>query len=153
MKTTGSQSLSDRLLCREFLRGLPAETAGAFEAIQTRTSYPEGAILFVEDQTAPGVYVLYAGSVQILEPVGQGRAQSRIALPGEILQVTASVGGDPCRVAAQTREPSEIGFIDRKSFERFLCGHSAAAFRLVQLLSRAVAGVLERARSLPACVC
>lgn len=153
MKTTASRSTSERLLCAELLRGLPAETTSAFEAIQTRTSYPEGVILFVEDQAVPGVFVLHAGSLQLSESARLGKSKSRIALPGEILQVKETVAGDPCRVAAQTREPSEIGFINREAFERFLCGHNAAAFRLVQLLSNAVSAAMERARSYPVCAC
>jgi len=154
MKNTSSQAASDRLLCRELFRGLPAETSCAFEALQTRTSYPEGATLFVNDQKVPGVFVLHAGSVELSEPGGQGKSgKSRIAFPGEILEVPATVAGDPCRVAAQTREPSEIGFIDRRAFENFLCRHNAAAFRLVQLLSNAVARAMDRARSLPVCAC
>ena len=151
-KVTGSQPNSDRVLCRELFRGLPVETSCAFEALQTKTSYPGGVTLFARDQAVPGLFVLHTGSVELSDSSGQGKIRkSRIALPGEILEVTAAVGGDRCRVAAQTREPSEIGFIDRRAFESFLCGHSAAAFRLVQLLSHAVVRALERARSLPAC--
>ena len=153
MKTTASRPVLERLLCAELFRGLPVETTSAFEAIQTRTSYPEGFTLFAKDQNVPGVFVLYAGSVQLSEPERAGKGKSRIAFPGEILQVKETVAGDTCRVAAQTCEPSEIGFIDRAAFEGFLCGHSAAAFRLVQLLSNAVAVAMERARSFSVCSC
>ena len=152
MKNPRSQAVSNRFFCRELFRGLPAETR-AFQALQTRTLYPEGVTLFVEDQAMPGVFVLHAGSVELSESAGKSGNRSRIALPGEILEVTATVAGDASRVAAQTREPTEIGFIDRKAFESFLCSHSAAAFRLVQLLSQAVVRAFDGARSIPACAC
>jgi CRP/FNR family transcriptional regulator len=59
----------------------------------------------------------------------------RIAEAGEILGVSASVSGMPYLVSAETIEPSQIAFIKRDDFLRFLNTYGAAAFGITEQLA------------------
>jgi CRP-like cAMP-binding protein len=138
------------LIYEDLFRDLPPATLEAFHAIEVRKPYPAGARLFLRGQVASGVFILHAGSVTLSESTADERPpSSRLALPGEILGVAATVSGDRHQLDAQTVEPSEIGFIDREDLMYFLRTHGAAAFRLVQLLSHTLDAALEYARLLP----
>ncbi|HEV2177384.1 MAG TPA: cyclic nucleotide-binding domain-containing protein [Terriglobia bacterium] len=124
-----------------------AGAAEAFDALQARTLYPAGATLFVEDELASGIFILHAGSVKLAESLTDAKSLgSRIAWPGEILGLPAALTACPYRAAAQTLEPSEIGFVDREKFSSFLCEYGVVGFRLVQLLSTALTTALDQVR-------
>ena len=138
------------LIYEDLFRDLPPVTREAFQAIEVRKSYPAGSQLFLSGQTASGIFIVHTGSVTLSESCSEGRSpSSRIALPGEIVGVAATVSGDRHQLEACTVEPSEIGFIEREDLMYFLRTHGAAAFRLVQLLSHTLDAALEYARLLP----
>lgn len=142
-----SEGLFGTLCHKDLFRGLPAGAAELFNALQVTTSYPPGATLFVEDQLASGIFVLHTGSVGLAESLTEAKSPgSSIARPGEILGLPAALTACPYRAAAQTLEPSEIGFVDREKLSSFLCAHGAVGFRLVQLLSTALTQALDQVR-------
>jgi CRP-like cAMP-binding protein len=51
-------------------------------------------------------------------------------------------------MSAETLTSSEVGFIKREAFLRFLCEHGIVAFRFVQLLSDKLDSSYEQLRSL-----
>lgn len=144
-----SEGLPRSVRYEDLFRDLPAATRQAFERLEERSSYPQGATLFVEDQLGSGVFILREGSVRLAHSFAPGAAVSAvIALPGEILGVAATVSGEPYESAAQTIEPSQVGFVSRRSLMEFLREQNAVAFRLVQLLSDAMNSTLDRSRLL-----
>ena len=60
----------------------------------------------------------------------------RIAKPGELLGLDANVTGKPYQVTVQTMQPSQLNFVNREDFLRFLHEHSDACLRAAQQLSR-----------------
>lgn len=142
-----SDGIFGTLHYKDLFAGLPTGTADVFNSLQVRTSYPRGATLFHEDQSAEGIFVVRTGSVKLAESGEVGRSlRSKIAGPGEILGLPAALIACPYRTAAQLLEPSEIGFVDREKFSTFLCEHGAVGLRLVRLLSRALTNALDQVR-------
>lgn len=136
------------LRSQDLFADLAPRVAQTFGALELRTSYPQATTLFVEDQQASGIFVIHRGRVKLVKSPREEECPSpRIAGPGEILGIPASLAAHPYQSTAQTTEPSDIGFIDCRAFSSFLGAHGDVAFRLVQLLSAALALALDQARS------
>ncbi|HXJ97097.1 MAG TPA: Crp/Fnr family transcriptional regulator [Terriglobia bacterium] len=147
MNTRHSDGALGRLRYQDLFAGLPTGAADVFNSLQVKTSYPRGATLFHEHQSADGIFVVRTGSVKLAESVEAGQSlRSRIAGPGEILGLPAALIACPYRAAAQLLEPSEIGFVDREKFSTFLCEHGVVSLQLVRLLSRALTSALDQVR-------
>lgn len=78
------------------------------------TTYPVGALLFVEGQEPRGVYVLCSGKAKLSTTSREGKVLIlRIAEPGEVLGLSAGVSGQPLELTAETTEPCQVNFIER----------------------------------------
>lgn len=122
---------ADRLFC-----GLPDNSLRAFEAIKYSTAYPKGAVLFVEGQSPRGIFVLCKGRAKLSVGSSDGKTLIlKIAEPGEVLGLSASVSGKPYELTAETLDPCQVNFVKREDFLRFLKDHSEACFRVAEQLS------------------
>ena len=114
----------ERRSASRFLSELPRPGAAAFEAITVTTSYPSGAVLFVEGGEPRGAFVLMAGRVKLSIGSANGKVMIlRIANPGEILGLHAVVSGSGFQSTAETIEPCKLSFVRRDDFLRFLREH------------------------------
>jgi len=78
------------------------------------TTYPAGALLFVEGQTPRGVYVLCSGKAKLSTTSREGKVLIlKIAEAGEVLGLSAAISGQAFEVTAETTEPCQVNFIDR----------------------------------------
>jgi CRP/FNR family transcriptional regulator len=59
----------------------------------------------------------------------------KIAEPGEVLGLSATVGGKPYELTAETVDPCQVNFVKREDFLRFLKEHSEACLRVAEQLS------------------
>ena len=59
----------------------------------------------------------------------------KIAEPGEVLGLSASVSGKPYELTAETADPCQVNFVKREDFVRFLREHSDACLRVAEQLS------------------
>jgi len=117
----------------------------ALKAIQTVKVYPKGSEFFMEGQSPEGIYVLYAGRVELSIADNQGRKMILgLARPGEILGLSAVLSGNYHEETAAAAVPSQTGFVKRRDFLRFLGDHPEAAFWVVQLLSERVTTTFEQ---------
>ena len=109
---------------------LPRKALDAYDAIKSRRVYPEGTLLFVEGQPPLGVYLLCTGRVKvsIASPKRKTRIL-RIAEPGELLGLSATISGWPHEASAEALEPCQAEFVKREDFLRFLCQHSEVCLR------------------------
>jgi CRP/FNR family transcriptional regulator len=115
---------------------LPPQALAAFETIRYVNIFPKNAVLFSESHEARGVFLLCRGRVKLSFSSAQGKTIiMRIAEPGEMLGASATVSGLPYLVSAETIEPSQIAFIKRDDFLRFLNTHGAAAFAVTEQLA------------------
>lgn len=135
---------NERLFC-----DLPAAALQAFEAIKYATAYPKGAVLFVEGQAPRGIFVLCKGRVKLSICATDGKTLIvKIAEPGEVLGLSASVSGKPYELTAETIDPCQVNFVKREDFLRFLKDHAEACFKVAEQLSEKYNTACHEVRSL-----
>jgi CRP/FNR family transcriptional regulator, cyclic AMP receptor protein len=59
----------------------------------------------------------------------------RVAKPGEVLGLSATLTGKPYELTAQAAEPCQVSFIKRNDYLRFLREYPDACFKLTEALS------------------
>jgi CRP/FNR family transcriptional regulator len=134
----------DYLFCN-----LSAPSTKALEAIKSTAAYPKGALLFVEGQNPRGVFVLCHGRAKLSTSSADGKTIIlKIAEPGEILGLSATVSGKSYEVTAELMEPSQANFITRQDFLNFLRDHGDASLRVAEQLSQNYHSAYEEIRSL-----
>src|SRR5512146_167710 len=132
-----------------FFCDLSQEGLKAFEAIKYTTAYPSGAVLFVEGQSAQGVFLLWKGRVNISMTSSEVKTLIlRIVKPGEILGLHATVSDTAFQATAETLEPCQVNFVKRDDFLRLLRDHGEASIHAAQQLSNSYQTACEQVRSL-----
>jgi CRP/FNR family transcriptional regulator len=122
---------ADRIFC-----DLPTSALQAFESLKYAAAYPKGAVLFVEGQAPRGIFVLCKGRVKLSICSSDGKTLIlKIAEPGEVLGLSATVSGKAYELTAETLDPCQVNFVKREEFLRFLKEHSEACFRVAEQLS------------------
>ncbi len=128
---------------------LSPEASRDFSAIQAVQEMPKGAVLFSEGQLPSAVIMLQSGSARLTVCSSRGEKLTlRMAKPGDVLGLSANVSGKPHEVTAEVTVPSQIVFIKRKDFVRFLKEHSDACMQVVQMLSNDVHAAYDRVRAI-----
>ena len=113
------------------------------------TSFPEGAVLFVEGQVPRGVYVLCQGRLKLTTSNRDGKTLiMKIVQPGEILGIQSVVTGEPYELAVETLQPSQLAFISRADFLRFIKEHADACLHVAQQLSNECQSAYQVIRSM-----
>lgn len=135
---------SERFFC-----DLPKTALAAFEKIKYSSAVPPGAVLFVEGQAPRGMYVVCRGRVKLSTTSRDGKTLIlRIAEPGEVLGLHATVSGKPYELTAEALQASQLNFVKRDDFLRFLEQHGDACLRAAQHLSQNCQSAYEMIRSL-----
>ncbi len=135
---------ADRIFC-----DLPASALQAFEKLKYATAYPQGAVLFMEHQEPRGIYVICGGSVKLSATASHGKTMIvKIAQPGEVLGLSATVSGRPYEMTAVTLDPCQVSFIKRQDFLRFLQDDVQVCFKVAEQLSEKYHAVCNEVRSL-----
>lgn len=128
--------LSCKMRAEHIFCDLPANALQSFEAIKYATAYPKGAVLFVEGQSPRGIFVLCKGRVKLSICSTDGKTLIlKIAEPGEVLGLSATVSGKSYELTAETIDPCQVNFVKREDFLRFLKEHADACFRVAEQLS------------------
>ena len=119
-----------------------------FDGIKSPATYPKGALLFVEKQDPRGIYVLCEGDVKLSINSSEGKTLIlRIAKAGELLGLMAAVAGTPYEVTAETIRPSQVAFVRREDFLRFLAKHPEASQNVVKQMASQYRGACEQLRT------
>ncbi len=127
----------------------PLHAIPGFEQLSRRKLYTKGSVLLVEGQAARGVYVLCAGRAKIAITSAEGRRLIvRIARPGDLLGISATLGGHPYEMSAETLEPCEVDFISRKELLGLLDKEKHYGVRIAMAVSKEFAEFVEQARVL-----
>ena len=125
------------------------EPVEALDTIKFTAAYPKGALLFVEGEQPRGVYILCSGRAKLTTTSTEGRTLIvKIANHGEILGASAAILGKPYEVSAEMLEPSQVSFIRRDDFLRFLNAYSEACMHTAQQLSEKYEAAQREIRSL-----
>ncbi len=141
--------------------GFSPETLKLLEDMSHLTTYPGGALLFVEGQAPRGAYLLCSGRAKLSATSREGKVLIvKYAEAGEVLGLSAVLSGEPFEVSAETASPCQVNFIEREALLQRLgtCGelglHTSLAlsyeFQLAYrdihglVLARSSAGKLAR---------
>ncbi len=117
--------------------------------IRRTSSYPSGAILFMEGETAQGVYIVCQGRVKLLTTNSDGKTLIfKIAKPGEILGLNAAISGTPHEITAETLQPVQLVYIGREDFLKFIKENGDACLQVAQHLGRDCHSAYEVIRSI-----
>jgi CRP/FNR family transcriptional regulator, cyclic AMP receptor protein len=134
----------DRLFCN-----LPPTAVQRLASITSPASYPKGATLFVEGQSPRGVFILCNGRIKLSTSSADGKSLIvRIAEPGEVLGLPATVTGKPYELTAEVIEPAQANFIARQDFLTFLREHGEAALRVAQQLGETYHSAIAEMRTI-----
>lgn len=127
---------SCKLRQSNFFCQMTAKAVKNFDSLRSSSAYPEGAILFLEKQHPPGVFVLCEGAVKLTINSVEGKTLIlRIAKAGEILGLMAALAGQPYEVSAETLRPCQIAFVRRDKFLRFLAEQPEVYQQIAKQLS------------------
>ena len=121
----------DGLFCH-----LGPEALARLDSIRQTITHPKGTEVFVQGQQPRGLYVLCSGRVKLTAASTNGRSLIvRVAVPGEVLGLSAVMSNAAYDVNATTLEPCQVNFIPRDSFLSFLQGYGEVSVRVAQHLS------------------
>jgi CRP/FNR family transcriptional regulator len=134
----------ERLFCN-----LPDAAVKAISAISSSAVYPKGATLFVEGQPARGVFILCSGRIKLSTSSVDGRTLIlRLAEPGEVLGLPATITGTCYELSAEVIEPGQANFIARTEFFAFLKNNGEAALRVAQQLGETYHTAISEMRNI-----
>jgi len=132
-----------------FFCALSKPATEALEHIKHVNCLPEGSLVFLEGQAPRGVYMLCQGRAKLLTTNADGKSLIlKIAQPGEILGLHAAVTGKPHEVTVEILQPSQLVFIRRDDFLRFLSEHGDACLHAAEHLARDCQSAYDVIRSI-----
>lgn len=125
----------------------PAATAD-FNTMKSSATYPAGAVLFLENQDPRGVFVVCGGQVKLSISSSGGKTLIlRIAKPGEILGLMATLSGTPYEVTAETLHPCQVAFVRREDFLHFIAKNPEVYQGVVRQFSSLYSGACDQLRT------
>ena len=135
---------ADRLFCN-----MSEGAVEALDAVKFTGLYPKGSLLFVEGEEPRGIFILCSGRAKLTTSSTEGKTLIvKIAEPGEVLGASATILGKPYEVSAETIEPSQLNFVKRDDFLKYLNTHAEACLHTAQQLSEKYHSAQREIRSL-----
>ncbi len=132
-----------------FLCQLNPTAAKEFDAIKYSSTYPDAAMLFLENEPARGVFLLCSGQVKLSVSSSGGKTLIlRIANPGDILGLTAAMSDSTYEATAETLHPCQVAFIRRDDFSRFIGRHPEAYQAVIRQLGSQYTVACEQLRTM-----
>ncbi len=132
-----------------FFCHLPDQTLKDFDDLTFTNIYPKGAILFSEAETPRGIFQLCHGSVKLSMSSEDGKTLiTRIVEQGEVLGLSSVISGNASRVTAETLLPSQVNFVRRDDFLRFLNTSIAASANALRQLSTECEAGADRVKAM-----
>lgn len=111
--------------------------------------HPRGKVLFAEGEPARGVFILRTGRATSSISSSEGRLVTlRIAQAGDVLGLNSVLRNAPYNTTVKTIESCRTEFIPRKDLIDLMERNPSTAQAIAQLLSREVAELTDRVRSL-----
>jgi CRP/FNR family transcriptional regulator, cyclic AMP receptor protein len=139
---------SCKVRAKGFFCQLSPTALADFNKTKSPATYPAGAVLFLEKQDPRGVFVLCGGQVKLSISSSGGRTLIlRIAKPGEILGLMATMAGSPYEVTAETLHPCQVAFVRRDDFLLFVGKHPEVYQNVVRQLTTLYSGACEQLRT------
>lgn len=141
---TDCTARAERIFCN-----MSPSAVAALDAIKFTAVYPKGSLLFVAGEQPRGVFILCSGRAKLTTSSTEGKTLIvKIAEPGEVLGASATILGKAYEVSAETLEPSQLNFIKREDFLRYINGNAEACMHTAQQLSEKYHAAQREIRSL-----
>jgi len=129
--------LSCKLRKDKWFCGLSPDALRGFSAATHPSTYPGGALLFVEGQTPRGAFVLCSGKVKLSTTSREGKVLIlRVADAGEVLGLSAAISGTCYELTAETAGPCHVNFVEREALLRLMAKNGELGMHAAQALSR-----------------
>ena len=123
----------------EFFSNLSPDALKDLMSIEHPSSYPPSMVLFSEDDSPSGVFVVLEGEVKLSINSSDGRSLTlRIAGKGEMLGLVSTMSGNPCEMTAATLYPARIASISQRDFLAFLARHPESYKTVTEELGRQI---------------
>jgi CRP/FNR family cyclic AMP-dependent transcriptional regulator len=107
-----------------------------FDSVGIHSEVATGAKIFDEETPVSSVYVVCLGRVKLSSTSQQGKTLIlKIAVPGDVLGLSAAVSGSRYEVTAEAIEPTRLKSMPRNEFLAFLQKHGQASMHATQALS------------------
>jgi CRP/FNR family cyclic AMP-dependent transcriptional regulator len=117
--------------------GLSADVLKMLSAVSHLSTYPGGAVLFVEGQMPRGAFVLCSGKAKLSTTSRDGKVLIlKIAEAGEVLGMSAVIAGEPFELTAETAGPCQVNFVERDALMRLMEKNGEFGLHASQALSR-----------------
>jgi CRP/FNR family transcriptional regulator len=134
----------ERLFCN-----LSPANVERLASITSPATYPKGATLFVEGQTARGVFILCSGRVKLSTSSLDGKTLIvRISTEGDVLGLPATITGKSYELTAEVLDPAQANFISRANFLNFLRENGEVSLRVAQQLGETYHAAIAEMRSI-----
>jgi CRP/FNR family transcriptional regulator, cyclic AMP receptor protein len=125
------------------------EALNDFNRMGAQMDTPGGMRLFGEDERSTDVFVICTGQVKLSCTSKEGKTLIlKIAMPGDVLGLSAVISGATYEVTAETMEPAELKRIGRQEFIDFVERHGEASLRSAKVLSEEYKAAFVDARRL-----
>jgi CRP/FNR family transcriptional regulator, cyclic AMP receptor protein len=132
-----------------FLCWLSRAASREFAAIRHPSAYPTGKTLFLEKDDPAGFFLLYSGLVKLSVSSRGGKTLIlKVAGPGEIIGLAASMAGIPYESSAETLQPCEASFIRRDDFARFAESHPQIYWVVIRQLASQYSSAYAQLRTI-----
>lgn len=130
-------------------REMSPDALRGFDQIKEQSLLGKGALLFAEGSPACGVYLLCEGRAKLSICSESGkRLMLRVAGPGEILGLDATLSGEPYEVTAELLDAAEVIFVNRNDLLKFLRDNPSICMEVVRRLSDDLHGAYQRVRTI-----
>lgn len=111
--------------------------------------HPRGKILFAEGEPARGIHVLRTGRATVSISSSEGRVVIlRLAQTGDVLGLNSVLQNAAYETTVKALEPCRTDFISRAELIELMRSSEAATQTLIKILSRELAELTNRTRSL-----
>ena len=121
----------------------------AFNIRSFSSLHRRGSVLFAEGEPARGIYILRTGRATVSISSSEGRVVIlRMAEEGDVLGLNAVLRGSTYEATVKILGPSRVDFISRAELLQLVENSDAGAVAAMKLLSRELAELTERAKTL-----
>jgi CRP/FNR family transcriptional regulator len=133
-----------RIFCK-----LSGNALEKFSGLGVQISYPGRVTVFGEGQKSQGIYVVCTGLLKLSTTSKEGRTMIlRLAGPGDVLGLSATLNNTPYEVSADTLEPCQLKSIRPEEFLEFMNATGELSRNTAQTLAREYREVFLDARRL-----
>lgn len=116
-----------------FFAALDADVLDAVVRRAVLRLYEKGAYIYVEGETAPGIYIVVSGTVRLFRTSEDGREQDLFhASASESLNDASAFDGKPTIATAQAIEPTMLVLISREALTALMRDHPQIASAVIR---------------------